>query len=188
MRAISILTGFFKTFRRDPRGVAAVEFALVAPVMIIFYFGMAELCQAMMAERKALRTASSVGDLIAQTDIITPTGAGGVDDVFAISKTIMAPFPTTGALAMCTASLVADNAGAVTVAWSRASSDTTCPAKLASYTPPSNLIAANESLIMARVKYTYTSPVKFFLKTDPVFTKLYYLRPRKSQKVTCAAC
>ena len=34
---------------RDRRGVSAVEFALIAPAMIAFYFGLAEITQALLA-------------------------------------------------------------------------------------------------------------------------------------------
>jgi Flp pilus assembly protein TadG len=43
------LSGFW----RDRRGVSAVEFALIAPVLVIFYCGLAELTQAMMAQRRS---------------------------------------------------------------------------------------------------------------------------------------
>ena len=79
-------------FRRDQRGVAAVEFALIAPVLIAMYFGLAEYCQAMMADRKATHVASSIGDLVAQSDQVT---AADLADIFAIGKPLIAPFPTT---------------------------------------------------------------------------------------------
>ena len=37
---------FLKTMRRDERGVAAIEFALIAPVAILVYCGFAELTMA----------------------------------------------------------------------------------------------------------------------------------------------
>ncbi len=54
MRAL--IQGFGK-FRRDQRGVSAVEFAFIAPVLILFYFGLAEYTQALMAQRKTINTA-----------------------------------------------------------------------------------------------------------------------------------
>ncbi|MCC7266817.1 MAG: pilus assembly protein, partial [Caulobacteraceae bacterium] len=42
-----------KNLFKDIRGVSAIEFAFVAPVMILFYLGMAELTMGLMAERRS---------------------------------------------------------------------------------------------------------------------------------------
>lgn len=166
-------------------GAAAVEFALVAPIMIAFYFGMCEFAQANMADRKTIRTASSIGDLVAQQVQITPTN---LTDIMAMTATLMDPFPQGDLIKICVASVVADSHGAIKVAWSKSQNDDTCPAKTASWTPPANLIGANQSLIMSRVSYTYKSPARYFLPNDLVFTRTYYLRPRKATEVACASC
>jgi Flp pilus assembly protein TadG len=176
-------------FIKDRRGVAAVEFAMIAPIMLLFYFGLAEFTQAMIAERKAIRTASAIGDLVAQNSEIAATGAGGISDVFAIADTLMKPFPTGSKLKLCVASISADQYGNKTVDWSENKGDSTCPAENAKITTLSaDLLAANQSVIMSRVIYSYTSPVNQTLKTNPTFTKTYYLRPRRSTKVQCDTC
>jgi Flp pilus assembly protein TadG len=176
-------------FLKDRRGVAAVEFAMIAPIMLLFYFGLAEFTQAMIAERRAIRTASAIGDLVAQNSEITPTGAGGISDVFAIAETLMKPFPTGTKLKLCVASISADQNGTKTVDWSQNKNDGGCPAEKTKVTDiSSDLLAANQSVIMSRVIYSYTSPVNQALKTNPTFTKTYYLRPRRSTKVECDAC
>lgn len=162
---------------------------MIAPIMLLFYFGMAEFTQAMIAERRVVRTASAIGDLVAQNSEITPSGSGGITDVFAIANTLMKPFPTTGALKLCVASISADATGKKTVDWTKNQGDTTCPAKNAVITDiSSSLLAAGQSVIMSRVIYKYTSPMHQTLKTDPTFTKTYYLRPRRSTKVDCSTC
>lgn len=176
-------------FALDRRGVAAVEFALIAPIMLLFYFGLAEFTQAMIAERKAIRTASAIGDLVAQNDAIAPTGAGGISDVFNIASVLMKPFPTGTKLKLCVASVSADAQGKKTVDWSKNQNDTTCPGQgPTTMVISSDLLAANQSVIMSRVIYSYTSPMNETLKVNPTFTKTYYLRPRRSSKVTCDKC
>jgi Flp pilus assembly protein TadG len=44
-----MVMSFLNRWRRDRRGVSAVEFAFIAPVLILFYFGVAELCSALLA-------------------------------------------------------------------------------------------------------------------------------------------
>ena len=52
-------------FARDRRGSAAVEFALIIPVVMLLYFGMAETTQALLANRRVSVIATAVGDLTA---------------------------------------------------------------------------------------------------------------------------
>ncbi|KAK0342675.1 hypothetical protein LTR94_021434 [Friedmanniomyces endolithicus] len=74
---------------RDETGVSAVEFALIAPVMILFYAGMVDLCQGYMAVRRTSHVAASVADLTAQSRDITKAD---IDNVFLVGPSIMAPF------------------------------------------------------------------------------------------------
>ena len=53
MLKISIL-GRISKLARDKRGVSAVEFALLAPVMIGLYFGCAEISDGVGTDRKVL--------------------------------------------------------------------------------------------------------------------------------------
>jgi hypothetical protein len=50
--------------RRDSRGVAAIEFAMIAPVMIIgIFFGSVEVTDGLMAKKYVSRSAASLADL-----------------------------------------------------------------------------------------------------------------------------
>lgn len=172
-----------KRFWRDRRGASAVEFALIAPVLITMYCGMAELTQAMMAQRRLSNIASAVGDLVAQG---SQTGPLKMADVFKVGDTIMAPFPVTGALKMCVLSVTSDASGRDTVAWSKpsASGMTNCPAQGAILTDvPVAVLPASQSVIMSRVSYTYTPAIKFILSSGLTFNRTYYLRPRKTDAV-----
>ncbi len=62
----AVRTGLLKRLLQDRRGVSAIEFALIAPVMITIYFGLIEFSQGYMAERRAGHVASMVADLVAQ--------------------------------------------------------------------------------------------------------------------------
>ena len=171
--------GFVGTFARDRRGVSAVEFALIAPVLIVFYFGIAELTQAMMADRRASHVASSIGDLVAQDDTITNAE---IADIFNIGGIGMSPFPP-GSLKMRVSQITSNSANASKIAWSDASNDTALSVG-SSVTPPAGIISANQSVIMAEVTYTYDSPVDYVMPAPVTFTKVYYLRPRRTDSVT----
>jgi len=186
---IGALSRFTRRFRRDQSGVSAVEFALIAPVMILFYFGTAELTQGLMAERRTLSTASAIGDLVAQSNGAT-TGQD-IDDAMNMGNIIMYPFPTTGTvLSICVEGITADNSPTPvkSVLWRQVKNDDgNCPAVGATVKSLSaDIIAAGQSLIMARVAYKYTSSTNLVLHANPTFTKVYYLRPRRSSSITCA--
>jgi len=172
-----------KGFWRDRRGVSAVEFALIAPVLVIFYCGMAELTQSMMAQRRLSNIASSIGDLVAQSAQLNDARR---DDIFTIGNTIMAPFPTT-TLRMCLVSITSDATGKDTVAWSENHNNhANCPAEdavLGSTVIPVGVLPASQSVIMAKASYGYTSPIKFILPSTLNFYRTFYLRPRKSETV-----
>ena len=78
--------GFLSRLAGDRRGVSAVEFALIAPLMIAFYFGLAEFCQGYMSQKRLAHSASAIADLVAQTDVVTKDET---DDILAIGATIM---------------------------------------------------------------------------------------------------
>lgn len=174
------MIGLLSRLRRDKRGVSAVEFALIAPALIAFYFGLAEFTQAMMAERRASHVAASMGDLVAQSTQISDST---INDIFTIGATIMSPFPTS-TLKMRISSVTANSAGTSNkVDWSNGSGMTALT-KGSTVTLPSGLVSASQSVIMSEVTYTYNSPVSQFIHGSISFTKKFYLRPRKSDQVT----
>lgn len=174
---------FLKRFARDTRAVAAIEFAFVAPVLIIMYFGLAELTQAMIAQRRVNHSGSAVGDLVAQSSSVSPSD---ISDIFTVGQAIVAPFPT-GPLEMRVSSVTADASNKSTVDWSEGSGMTAL-AKGSTITMPANAISANQSLIVSEVQYTFTSPVNYFITSPINFTNTFYLRPRISNQVVCPLC
>ncbi|MFD3266372.1 TadE/TadG family type IV pilus assembly protein [Phenylobacterium ferrooxidans] len=167
-----------KTLIKDRRGAAAVEFAFVAPVMILMYYGLAELTQGMMADRRASHVASAIGDLVAQDTMINTSE---MNDIFNVGKAIIAPFPTNG-LSMRVTSIRKDSSGAIQVMWSKSSGSMGVLTTVASV--PAGLIANNESVILAESSYVYNSATKQALPNALTFTQKYYLKPRKTAQVT----
>lgn len=77
--------------RNDNHGVAAVEFALVIPILLVIYFGVAELVRAIDTGRKVTIYARTVADLTGRTSIDEIKLAGILD----AAAVIMRPYGTT---------------------------------------------------------------------------------------------
>ncbi|MGZ3403110.1 MAG: TadE/TadG family type IV pilus assembly protein [Phenylobacterium sp.] len=168
----------------DQRGVAAIEFALIAPVAIALYMGFAELTMAMMADRRVAHAASVVGDLVAQSPSVAPSD---LTDIFQVGSQIMSPFTATP-LKMRITSVVADANGVPKVAWSKGSGMTAMTVGTAAGGVPANLLQAGDSVIQADVSYSYVSPLGFTLTAPIAFSNTFFLKPRQSGSVACALC
>ncbi|MEJ2435760.1 MAG: pilus assembly protein, partial [Pseudolabrys sp.] len=83
------LLRLFGRFGRDRRAVSAVEFALVAPLMITLYFGCVEVSDGVAADRKVSLTAATLANLAAQE---TSISSSQMDNILAASTAIIAPY------------------------------------------------------------------------------------------------
>lgn len=55
-----------RRYRDDERGIAAIEFAIIAPIMIGMYFGLAEIASAISVDRRISHGTNVAGDLATQ--------------------------------------------------------------------------------------------------------------------------
>lgn len=173
-----------RSFIRDRSGVAAVEFALIAPVLILIYMGLAEVTMALMAERRAGHAAAVVADLIAQDTLTTRTE---IDDVFAVAEEILSPFAAGGMKVRATA-VKADAAGSPKVVWSHGKGFSGYAKGSTVTTLPEGLVEAHDTLIMSEMTYSFNSPVKYVIPDAMNFRHQYFLRPRKLEMVACKDC
>lgn len=80
---------------RDDRGVAAVEFAIILPVMLALYLSTAVTTKAYMATRKVALVARALADIASRQSASTgnPTVTNSdMTNFFAAAATIMAPY------------------------------------------------------------------------------------------------
>ena len=73
MKNLAFLTRLSRravSLRRDQRGVSAVEFAMLLPLMVTLYLGAVEISQGVAIHRKVTLTARTVADLASQVTSI----------------------------------------------------------------------------------------------------------------------
>jgi len=168
-----------RRFSADRRGVAAIEFALLLPVLVLLYCGLAEFTLAIMAQRQAAHAASVVGDLVAQE---TNVNAAEMNDIFAVGQAIIKPFPR-APLKLRVTSVKADAQGVPRVVWSQGNGLGSFGLGITPAGFPPTLLAAGDSVIQADVGYTYTSPLQQVLPRPVSYANTFYLRPRRSAEV-----
>lgn len=75
---------------RDDRGVAAVEFALILPVLITLFYGVIEITRFILISQKTEKLAHSIADVTAQSTLVT---IASLDQLMSATADIMNPFP-----------------------------------------------------------------------------------------------
>ena len=180
------LTDLPKRLLRDQRGVSAIEFALIAPIMILIYFGLVEFSQGFMAERRSSHAASIVADLVAQS---SQTSKKDLDSIFQVGDVVMKPFAASG-LSIIVSSVTVDSRGVATVEWSHANGRNLPPRAPRSRVAdlPPDLITAGETVILGETEYRYTSAAAQVLPDGAVFERRYFLLPRSTERVACTDC
>jgi Flp pilus assembly protein TadG len=167
---------------RDERGVSAVEFAMLLPLMLTLYLGSVEISQGIAADRKVTLTARTVADLVSQTTSIN--NAEMLNSLNA-SSAVMAPYPV-GNLKVTVTSVKIDAEGKATVDWSD-SLNGTPRAKGSSVTVPTALNVPNSWLIWSEVQYSYTPTIGYVISGTLTLKDQIYMRPRLSDTVNRTA-
>jgi Flp pilus assembly protein TadG len=171
-------------WRADERGSAAIESAIIFPVLVLIFLGMVEMSQAFTVKRRVQNVASATADLVAQSQAVTTSD---LNDIASIGAQLMLPFSSTG-LTLTITSVAEDTQSKVTVqwscSWSSLSSSANCAATGAAYTGlPSGLLNPGQSVIIGRVAYPYTPSIGEFLTGGLTFTASSYYRPRLAASV-----
>jgi Flp pilus assembly protein TadG len=185
MRSIAAL---MRRLRGARSGIAMVEFAMLVPILIIFYFGAIEVTQSVTAKRKLNLVSETVGDLTARNDTIS---LSTLNDIFGASSTIMNPVDTTN-LSIRVSSVIVSPTGTTCVDWSQVSG--TGLAKLSPGSPynnmPVDLVAISVTNLQYRDYIVVSTTIPFRAATHkfiPGTLQLSegptYLVPRKSDRV-----
>lgn len=168
----------FRDLCKAKDGLAAIEFAFIAPIMISMFFGTVELCNALLCQQKVTNLAATAADLVAQGTSISDAQ---MTDVYAALNSIIYPYSTSGAQIKIT-SLVDNGHGGATVVWS--SAQNASPHTVGStMSVPTGVITSGGSVILAEITYTYNSTSTQLLHAPITMTDSFYARPRRSAQV-----
>jgi Flp pilus assembly protein TadG len=165
-------------FAGDKSGIAAVEFAMLLPLMLSLWLGAVELSQGIAADRKVTLTARTISDLVSQ---VTSTSTSDIANSLNAATAVMAPFPT-GNLKATVSSVVIDANSKATIGWS-CTYNGAARSKGSGVTLPAALLVPNTSLIWSEVQYAYTPTIGYIVTGTLTLKDQIYMRPRLSDTV-----
>lgn len=165
-----------RSFGRDKRGVSAVEFALLSPLMISLYLGGVEISDGIGVDRKVALTAGAIANLSAQ---VTSISSDDMTDIMKAGAAIMAPYSTTP-LKITISCISIDDKGAAKVKWSETKNGTKRGVGTAITLPSSALAVANTQLLFSEVSYGYTPAIGYSITGTVNLSDTMYMSPRMS--------
>jgi Flp pilus assembly protein TadG len=175
---------------KDCRGVAATEFVMIVPLMLVMFFGVVEFSSGVAVDRKVTLVARTLSDLTSQSTSVTDTD---LSNFFAASAGILTPYPATPTQSTITELYVDPTTLKAKVQWSKASTinssgsvvlGTSTHSSGDLITIPAALTVGGTYLIWSEVSYKYVPAVGYLMaKTGVTLSDLTYTRPRQSSCV-----
>lgn len=164
-------TAFARALRHDG-GIAATEFALILPVLLLVLMGTIELTNAMTAKRKLLNATQSAADLIGQETDITSTE---FDTIYLAARLTMSPVDVTNMTIGVASVRYDDTTGAPTLDWTDSYGGGTVTDPL---TKAVGHGEAGASIIIVSATNVYSPLVTLIIPTSFVMRETTYVRPR----------
>src|SRR5215831_6675875 len=178
MRSTEIIQRFVN-FVRDRRGISAVEFAMILPLMVTMYLGVVEVSRGVAIDRKVTLTTRTMGDLASRVTSINNTD---MSSLLNAAAAVVSPYDVNQVKVVLSAVNI-DATGVAKVAWS----DTlhgSARAVGSTVTVPPALNVPNVQLIWSEVSYDYSPTFGYVLTGDMTLADQLYMRPRLSATIT----
>jgi Flp pilus assembly protein TadG len=171
-------------------GVAAIEFAMIVPILSFMFIGSVELSQAITVDRRVTQVASSTADLVARAE--KQISQTEITDIMKVGGYILKPY-TEAPLQIVIRNVTSSPTSATDAkqSWSCTYKGTgqtqTCACSSTSYTLPPNLVGTNDSVVISEVTYAYKPLVfDYFMKKGNggsgsgtyTLSETAYLKPR----------
>ena len=167
-----------RKFSKNCEAVAAMEFAILLPLMVTLYFGAIEISQLVHADRRVTNSTSTMADLTARLRSVTICD---IEDIFMATRQIADGADMAG-LSLRLSSIVENPGGQPVVQWSQARNmQATQTDEVIDL--PEGLLPESGSIIKAELNYTYKGLLGYQLPESMNLTETYYLRPRASDTV-----
>lgn len=177
-------------FTRDRRGVAAVEFGFIAPVLLFMLIGAVEVTRAVAIDRRVSVATNMVADLVAREEKLTKDDVQAIYDVV---ERVMAPYDASQLkMSLIPVKSSPTDASKIVVypettnrpslhgAWQ--------PPKCQPYALTPGLLATGDSLIVVESSYNFTPMLLGYVMGASVWNDKAYAKPRNDCVIFDANC
>src|SRR5262249_4596631 len=145
-----------RSFAEDPRGVSAVEFAMLLPLMLTLYLGTVEISQGVSIDRKVTLTTRTLADLASQVSAISRSD---MPNIFNAASSVIQSYDSSKLKATVSQISIDANSKA-TIAWSCTLNGTKHGVG-STVTLPAALLVASTSLVWSEVSYSYKPTIGY---------------------------
>jgi Flp pilus assembly protein TadG len=175
-----------RNLARDNSGIAATEFAVIVPIMLVMFFGTLEFSSGIAVDRKVTLVARTLSDLTSQS---TAVATSDITNFFTASCKILTPYPPLPTQGTISELYVDPSTLAARVQWSKSATfDSSCNVTLgtgrtvsSTVTIPAQLAVAGTYLIFSEVSYVYVPTIGYVMaKAGVNLSDVSYTRPRQS--------
>ena len=174
----------------DQSGIAAVEFALILPIVLVLFIGSFETTNLVLAYMKLEASAETAADLVAQTKVIDSNGnanylrATDFTNITNAANQVLTPLPTSGGQLTIAYASLTYSTGSPVVDWhyevNRATAITTgnLPSSIDLSQLGNESSGSTDSVIIVRLAYAYSSPISHVLNSAYTLSEWAFNRPR----------
>ncbi|MBY0292906.1 MAG: pilus assembly protein [Alphaproteobacteria bacterium] len=172
---------------KEDRGVAAIEFAILLPVLLLTFFGLFDIANFSYCSNKMNRTAQEINNIVTRGNLTKPE----LDSLLQVSVLIAQPFNFTasGNVIVTSVAVVSANQGPQ-IMWQDSYPGGTSESRIAPASLPGGLVLnTNQTAIFTEVFFTYTPLISNYILA-PSQTQIYALAaalPRQGQMTTLPA-
>lgn len=183
------LLRFVVALGHDRRGLAAVEFAFILPLMLVMFFGTVEFSSGVAVDRKVTLMARAASDLTSQA---TQVVDADLQNFFSASVGIMTPYdpsPTKVTLS----EIYVDTSKIARIQWSKSgtiaagatqatvTASSRSQGDIVTSLVPTALLVGDTYLIFSEVSYKYVPTVGYVMAKSGInLSDVAFTRPRQS--------
>lgn len=166
----------FRQWRESEEGMAAVESAMIFPVMLVLLVGTFDLGNGILANQKAIRASQVVADLVTRNNSLSPSD---LDEAIMAGELALQPF-NTATFGIDVVSIRFDDDGDPEIVWRETRNMAPSPNIL---TDVAALSSPNSGVVVSTVEYLFQPAFAGFVVDAIQMQEVAFARGRKTAVV-----